>query len=85
MERTEQGIPGHASSLGLPSWALPVGKRLGTLPLKSLLSLRVGTVFIYNILKRQTIIKIHEVTILSPVDSISKKVETLISELTEKT
>lgn len=79
MGGTEEGTPGHASSLGSSSW-----QALGTLPLKSLLSLRVGTVFIYNILERQTVIKIDEVTVL-PADSINKKVGTLISELTEKT
>lgn len=39
--------------------------------------------FIYNILKRQKVIKIDELTVLNPADSISKKVETLISEFTE--
>lgn len=44
-----------------------------------------GDSFYLQFLKRQMVIKIDEVTVLSPADSINKKVGILISELTEKT
>lgn len=70
MEEAEKGAP------------RPCQLMLGYFPSKTLSELG-GAGFIYNILKRQKVIKIDEVTVLSPADSISKKVGTLIGEFTE--